>query len=96
MTQVRVKGDQLGEPTDQFGNHHVQLRVESNDIDFDQRTPVLVNKRSGTVFIQTDKTIYSPGQTGTVLNPCVRVCVYKGLFVGVLLQSNSISVISWW
>ena len=63
---MKVDGSKLGEPDD-YGRRYVKLRAQCTDINFDKETNILVSQRTGTVFLQTDKPIYSPGQTGMLL-----------------------------
>nr|AVP12668.1 complement C3-like [Lepidonotus squamatus] len=62
ILQVRVNGALLGE-VDDNGRQYVKLRAQCPDINFDKETHILVSRRTGTVFLQTDKPIYSPGQS---------------------------------
>ena len=45
---------------------YVSLVAQANQkaISFKQETPILVDASPGFIFIQTDKPLYTPGQTG--------------------------------
>ena len=63
IVKVKVDGSKLGRP-DGYGRHYVKLRAQCTAMHFYKETYILVSQRTGTVFLQTDKPLYSPKQNG--------------------------------
>ena len=80
-------GSKLGLPDD-HGRHYVKLRAQCEAIGFDKETYILVSQRTGTVFLQTDKPLYSPKQNGEYL--LALSTVNSHIFMGVIFYAMSL------